>query len=123
MEFDIKEIAQLGGVAVVAIGIIYLFREYIRSSMAELSAMRKEREENQIWFQGYVTENNHAKTEDFKNHTQILVDVTKESVEAMSSVAKNIDANTEVTKRQGEILEQHTKILERISEDIRYKLK
>ena len=121
-----KEIVQLGGLAVVSIGVLYILFVFIKEHRKELNESRKERIESYNWFQGYVSENNHDQTERFKEHTQALVDVTKESANAMNAVAKNIEANTSITKKHGDILENHSKILEKVAEslnEIRFKIK
>ena len=102
----IKEIAQLGGMAVVALACMYVLFSFIKEHIKEIESSRKERLETYNWFTGYVTENNHEQTDRFKEHTKALVDVTVESTKAMDNVAKNIAVNTEVTKKSLELLER-----------------
>lgn len=119
----VKEVAQLGGLAVVSLGILYVFLFYLKDHTKELKEGRNERMASYQWFQKYVSENNHDQTDRFKEHTKALVDVTVQSTQAMNSVAKNIEANTEVTKKTFEILDTHSKLLEKLANEVRFKMK
>lgn len=121
LPLDTKEIIQLGGLAVVALGILYILFYFIKEHRAELEASRKERMDSYTWFQGYVSENNHDQTERFKEHTKALVETTVESTKAMNVVAENIKTNTEVTRKTLDILEKHSVLLERLYDKIRDK--
>lgn len=118
-----KEIIQLGGPTVLALGLIYYLFYFTKEHKAELNASRSERVESYDWFRKYVNENNHEQTDRFKEHTKALVDVTVESTKTMSEVSENIKKNTEVTQKTLEILDNHSKVLEKIVEEIRFKLK
>lgn len=65
----IKEVVQLGGIAVVSLGILYILYFFIKEHASELEASRK-RLESYTWFTGYVSENNHEQTDRFKEHTK-----------------------------------------------------
>lgn len=121
LPLDYKEIVQLGGIAVVALGILYVLYFFIKSHREELEASRKERENTYNWFTGYVSENNHDQTERFKEHTKALVETTVESTKAMNTVSENIRTNTEVTKKTLDILEKHSLLLERLYDKIKDK--
>ena len=116
-----KEIVQLGGLAVVGLGILYILFTFIKEHRNELQASREERLKNYAWFTGYVSENNHDQTERFKEHTQALVQTTVESTKAMNVVAENIKTNTDVTKKTLDILEKHSLLLERLYDKIKDK--
>jgi hypothetical protein len=113
-----KEIIQLGGLAVVALGILYILFTFIKEHRKELDQSRNERQEAYKWFTGYVQENNHDQTERFKEHTKALVDTAIESTKAMNTVAQNIETNTIVTKKTLEILDQHSRILEKLYDKV-----
>ncbi len=115
---NIKDIIQLGGLAVVALGILYVLFTFIKEHRKELDSSREERLKTYTWFTGYVSENNHEQTDRFKEHTKALVDVTVESTNAMNTVAKNIEINTEVTKKTLEILDQHSRVLEKLYDKV-----
>jgi len=115
---DVKEIVQLGGIAVVALGILYILYIFIKEHRNELAESRRERTESYSWFQTYVNENNHEQTDRFKEHTKALVDVTVESTKAMNTVSKNIEINTAVTQKTLEILDQHSRILEKLYDKV-----
>ncbi len=114
LPLDAKEIVQLGGLAVVAIGILYILFTFIKEHRNELQSSREERLKNYAWFTGYVSENNHDQTERFKEHTKALVETTVESTKAMNAVSENIRTNTDVTKKTLDILEKHSLLLERL---------
>lgn len=114
LPLDTKEIMQLGGLAVVALGILYILLTFIKEHRNELQSSREERLKNYAWFTGYVSENNHDQTERFKEHTKALVETTVESTKAMNAVSENIRTNTDVTKKTLDILEKHSLLLERL---------
>lgn len=89
---DLVTLATIGkevGLPMVAmIGVMYILYQVILN-------LRKEHEENQTWFKDFVNENNHKVTD------------------LVSEVSKNIAMNTASNEKFVQVLENHTKAIEK----------
>ncbi len=89
-----KDIVQLGGLAVVSLGVLSIFYYFIRTHRKEIADARKERIEQTEWFRGYVAQNNHTMT-DLVTEATVAI---KESAGVMNEARDAIKTHNEMSQ-------------------------
>lgn len=69
----------------------FILYTFIKYAFQILTRIQEEHRTDQIWFQGFVNENNHQKTDMIKEHTATLVEVNSNITSNTKAIERLID--------------------------------